>query len=176
VPAEIAGAPVHALTPTASQAAQGITAVSTNFDSRAVKTFVNVGRQRYYGTEAELRQDLTVTLHLGCNYPFLHGRELNPSQNVRRLPPQEAWLSLKYRPPSGFWLEGSVEAAGAQRRLSGGDLSDERIGAERSRNEPHADGHPCSTETTDITAPGSTPPAGVSSSAGNTVSSLSTSW
>ncbi|MBM3791949.1 MAG: TonB-dependent receptor, partial [Acidobacteria bacterium] len=134
-PGKIAGIPVRPLAPTPAQAAQGVTAVSTEFDTRAVKAFVNVGRQRYYGTEVELRQSLPRSLSATLNYSFLCGRELNPNRNVRRLPPQSLWLSLTYTSPSRFWLEGAMEAAGAQRRLSGGDLSDERIGGERSRND-----------------------------------------
>lgn len=135
IPREIAGVPVYALAPTAPQAAQGVVTVATSLDSRAVKSFVNVGRQRYRGIEAELRRNFPCNLSSGINYSYLIGRELDPERNVRRLPPQNVRFFLAYRPASRFWAEASMEAAGAQRLLSGGDLSDERIGGERSRTD-----------------------------------------
>jgi hemoglobin/transferrin/lactoferrin receptor protein len=135
MPQQIAGIPVHALTPTERQAAEGVATAATDLDARAVKAFVNVGRQRFRGMEAELRRNFPRNLAAGVNYSFLYGRELDPQRYVRRLPPQSVRFFLTYRPPSRYWMEVSMEAAGAQRLLSGGDLSDERIGAERSRND-----------------------------------------
>jgi len=135
VPKEIAGISVQALPPTPLQSAQGVVTVATALDSRAVKAFVNAGRQRFRGTEVELRRHLPRNLSSGISYSYLYSRELDPKRNTRRLPPQSVRLFLAYRPPSPFWAEASLEASGAQRLLSGGDLSDERIGAERSRND-----------------------------------------
>ncbi len=57
------------------------------------------------------------------------------NRNHRRLPPQMGNLTMRYDAGSRWWLEAGMLAAGAQRRLSGGDLDDERIGASRSRRD-----------------------------------------
>ena len=71
-----------------------------------------------------------------ANYSHLVGHDLDPTRPVRRLPPSQGFLSLRYQ-PGGFvsWLEGSVQLAGAQTELSGGDITDERIGAARRRSD-----------------------------------------
>jgi outer membrane receptor protein involved in Fe transport len=135
-PAELAGIPVTTLTQTAAQRAQGVVAVATPFDPRAVKAFVNDGRARYYGIESLLRYALSSRWSVEANYTFLVGRELNPDRNARRLPPQSGAARLRYTPAGRRpWIEASVAASGAQQRLSGGDIDDERIGASRRRRD-----------------------------------------
>ncbi len=136
VPTELAGLPVTPLVPTAAQRAQGVVAVATTMDSRAVKAFVNDGRSRYYGLETLAHYTLTPRLSLEANYTYILGRDLDPNRNIRRLPPQMGALSLRYV-PSGRrpWVEVAVAASGAQDRLSGGDIDDERIGASLRRSD-----------------------------------------
>jgi outer membrane receptor protein involved in Fe transport len=50
------------------------------------------------------------------------------------LPPQQGGASIRYA-RTRFWWQSSILFAGAQSRLSGGDIDDERIGASRSRND-----------------------------------------
>ncbi|MGH9783314.1 MAG: TonB-dependent receptor plug domain-containing protein, partial [Terriglobia bacterium] len=135
VPTEIAGLRVRALPPTPQQGAQGVVGVATDLDPRIIKAFANIGRQRYRGVELLLRQKLTASLTLSANYAFLAGREMGVvgTGYVRRLPPQQGAVSLFLNPSSRVWVAFGLEAAGAQRRLEGGDVSDERIGASRSR-------------------------------------------
>jgi outer membrane receptor protein involved in Fe transport len=129
-PNQLAGLPVRTLPPSAAQLAQGVVAVATALDPRAVKAFVNDGAARYYGIEALAESRLNSHWFLAANYNFLVGRDLNPNRNIRRLPPQMGALRLRYtfsgRRP---WLEAALQAAGPQTRLSGGDRDDERIGA-----------------------------------------------
>lgn len=135
-PSQLAGLPVTVIPPTAAQQAQGVVAVATQLDPRAVKAFVNDGRARYSGVESLLRYAISARWHFRANYTFLAGRDLDPNRNIRRLPPQMGFVSLRYTPPGRrYWVEGSMHAAGAQRRLSGGDLDDERIGASRRRSD-----------------------------------------
>ncbi|HZO56548.1 MAG TPA: TonB-dependent receptor [Bryobacteraceae bacterium] len=131
-PASLAGLPVTPLPQTAAQQTQGVVAVATAIDPRAVKSFVNDGSSRYYGLEALTRYSLAHHWTLEANYTYLLGRDLNPNRNIRRLPPQSGTVSLRHA-PSGRrpWWEISVTATGAQHRLSGGDRDDERIGASR---------------------------------------------
>lgn len=136
VPSSLAGLPVTPIPQTAAQRALGVVTVATGLDPRAVKAFVNDGRARYYGLESLLRFHFTRRWSVESNYTFIAGRDLNPNRNIRRLPPQMGNLALRYI-PSGRrpWFEVSAAAAGAQRRLSGGDLDDERIGASRRRRD-----------------------------------------
>lgn len=133
VPASLAGLPVTAITPTADQRAQNMVTVSTALDSRAVKAFVNDGAAKYYGVDALARYSFTPRWLLEGNYSYLVGRELNPNRFIRRLPPQHGHVALRYQPAfwNGrlAWIEASSDLVGAQKRLSGGDVTDERIGA-----------------------------------------------
>jgi hemoglobin/transferrin/lactoferrin receptor protein len=134
VPATLAGLNVTAITPTAAQRAQGVVTVATSIDPRAVKAFVNDGRSRYYGIEAQGQAQLSSRLLFEANYFYIRGRDLNPNRNIRRLPPQQGSVRIRYG-TSRYWVESSVSANGAQDRLSGGDIDDERIGASRSRRD-----------------------------------------
>jgi outer membrane receptor protein involved in Fe transport len=129
-PAQLAGLPVTAIAQTAAQKAQGVVAVATALDPRAVKAFTNDGRSRYYGVETLARYAVTTRLSLEANYSYILGRDLDPNRNIRRLPPQAGAATARYalsgRRP---WFEVSLAAAGAQDRFSGGDRDDERIGA-----------------------------------------------
>jgi hemoglobin/transferrin/lactoferrin receptor protein len=131
-PREVAGLPVTLIAPTAAQRAQGVVTVASAFDARALKAFVNDGRSRYYGIESTSRYQLTQHWTGEASYAFLVGRDLLPNRNIRRLPPQQGLLRLRYT-RSRWWMSVWSEANGAQRRLSGGDFDDERIGASRSR-------------------------------------------
>lgn len=130
VPEELAGQRVTPLRPTAQQAAQGVTAVATAMDPRAVKAFANDGRSRYYGIETVARWRWSRPWTLEASYSYLAGRDLEPNRNIRRLTPQMGSAALRYSPSKPkIWVEASVSAAGKQSRLSGGDRDDERIGA-----------------------------------------------
>ena len=136
VPSQLAGIPVTPLPQTAAQRQQGVITVTTPFDPRSVKAFVNDGRARYYGIESLVNYAVSNRWSLSANYSFLAGRELNPNRNMRRLPPQSGSATVRYT-PSGrrIWFEVSLVAAGPQERLSGGDRDDERIGASRRRQD-----------------------------------------
>jgi hemoglobin/transferrin/lactoferrin receptor protein len=131
VPTLLAGLPVTPLTPSADQRAQNVVAVATALDPRAVKAFVNDGAAKYYGVDAVARYTFTPRWLIEGNYSYLVGRELNPNRFIRRLPPQHGRIALQYQPT--FWritfVEASSDWVGAQKRLSGGDITDERIGA-----------------------------------------------
>ena len=136
VPTSLAGIPVTANTPTAAQAAQGVVTVSTPFDPQAVKAFVNDGNSRYYGIDSLFGIQLASRWRLDANYSYILGRDLNPNRNIRRLPPQHGRLALLYV-PSGRrpWIQLTGRFSGAQDRLSGGDIDDERIGASYRRSD-----------------------------------------
>lgn len=135
IPASLAGLPVTPITPTAAQLAQGVVAVATSFDPRAVKAFVNDGRARYSGIEMRGRISPAANWTLDAAYSFIAGADLYPTRNIRRLPPQGGFASARWTPHRRAWIEFRADFAGPQSKLSGGDLDDERIGASRSRND-----------------------------------------
>ncbi len=133
VPTSLAGLAVTPIAPTAAQREQGVVAVATASDPRAVKAFVNDGQTRYYGLEWLGRWTVNRYWTAEANYSFIAGRDLNPNRPVRRLPPQMGNVALRYS--RRWWFEVRAMAAGAQTRLSGGDIDDERIGASRRRSD-----------------------------------------
>ncbi len=135
LPASIAGLAVTPISQTSLQRAQGVASVATALDPRAIKAFVNEGAASYYGIESRLHALLARPLALDAGYSFIVGRELNPNRFARRLPPQQGRLALTWIPTSRISVELSGNFNGRQPRLSGGDLTDERIGASRRRRD-----------------------------------------
>jgi hemoglobin/transferrin/lactoferrin receptor protein len=135
VPSQLAGIAVTPIAQTAAQRAQNVVSVAMSLDPRAVKSFVNEGAARYYGLESLIRYAISPRWSAEANYSFLVGRELNPNRNIRRLPPQQGFAALRFQPTGKLWMELSGNFSGAQNRLSGGDLTDERIGAARRRRD-----------------------------------------
>ena len=135
-PTSLAGQPVAPVPPTAAQQLQGVVAVATPVDPRAVKAFVNDGRARYSGVDATWSYRLSSAWSAEANYSYLVGHDLNPTRPVRRLPPQQGRLAVRYgRTGRLRWIEASAHFSGRQKHLSGGDLTDERIGAARRRSD-----------------------------------------
>ena len=135
-PATLAGLPVTPIAPTAAQRAQGVVSVATAFDPRAVKAFVNDGEARYYGVDALVSYAFSTRWFAEGTYSFLVGHDLHPTRPVRRLPPQQGYLSIRYQPAGRLsWVGVSAYIAGPQDNFSGGDLTDERIGAARRRSD-----------------------------------------
>jgi hemoglobin/transferrin/lactoferrin receptor protein len=134
-PSILAGAPVTPIAPTPAQLAQGIVSVATAVDPRAVKAFVNEGRARYYGLDTLVRYRVATRWSAEATYSYLVGHDLNPTRPVRRLPSQQGYLAIRHLPWHTLWVEASALFSGAQKHLSGGDLTDERIGAARRRSD-----------------------------------------
>ncbi|MBL8240482.1 MAG: TonB-dependent receptor [Bryobacterales bacterium] len=134
VPGAVAGLSVSPIPQTAAQRAQGVVTVASAIDPRALKSFVNDGRARYWGVEANWEARLSSRWFWANSYSFLLGRDLDPNRNIRRLPPQQGATRLRYH-TARLWVETQLAASGAQDRLSGGDRDDERIGASRRRQD-----------------------------------------
>jgi hemoglobin/transferrin/lactoferrin receptor protein len=136
LPPSLAAVPVTPIAPTSAQLEQGVGSVATALDARAVKAFVNEGQARYHGLDALVNYRVATRWCLEGNYSYLVGHDLNPTRPVRRLPPQQGFLAARYTPGGRLaWVEVRALMSGAQTDLSGGDITDERIGAARSRSD-----------------------------------------
>ena len=135
-PSQLAGIAVTPIAQTAAQRTQNVVSAATPFDPRAVKAFVNEGKAKYYGVETVFHYTISPQWSAEGNYSYLVGRELDPNRFIRRLPPQQGFLAIRFQPGGrSDWIELSGNFSGAQRRLSGGDVTDERIGAARRRSD-----------------------------------------
>jgi hemoglobin/transferrin/lactoferrin receptor protein len=98
----------------------------------------NFSKTRLKGFEYEVDYNFTDSWSFGGNYTYVHAADRvtgeSPNLGGGGIPPQMAFFRLLYR-PSGkrYWLEGYVNLAGRQDRLSTLDLADRRTGAARSR-------------------------------------------
>ena len=136
VPASIGGVAVTPLPQSAAQRAQGVVSVVTNLTPRSVRTAINEGKTRYFGTDNTLRYRLNSKWTATASYGFLGGLDFGPLRPTRRLPPQEGGAQVLFAPGGGKpWIEVGMRAAGSQARFNQGDIDDDRIGASRRRSD-----------------------------------------
>lgn len=135
-PSSLTGLPVSTIEPTAAQRAEEVASVATAIDPRAVKAFVNEGRTRYRGVDASFSLRPAARWAVDLTYSLLNGHDLAPTRPVRRLPPQQGYAAVRYQPGTRLsWIEVSAQLSDAQTALSGGDITDERIGGARRRSD-----------------------------------------
>lgn len=135
-PAAIGGVAVTPIAQSAGQRAQGVVSVVTNLTPRAVRTAINDGKTRYFGTDNTLRYRLNTKWTVSGSYSFLGGLDLEPLRPTRRLPPQEGGAQVLFAPGGGKpWIEFGIRAAGSQARFSQADFDDDRIGGSRRRSD-----------------------------------------
>ncbi|HEX6728588.1 MAG TPA: TonB-dependent receptor, partial [Pyrinomonadaceae bacterium] len=113
-------------------------AVFVSLSTAPVLVQANFSSTRLKGFEYEVDYNFTDSWSIGGNYTYVHAAERltgePPNLGGGGIPPQLAFLRLLYQPfGNRFWLEGYVNLAGRQDRLSTLDLSDRRTGAARSR-------------------------------------------
>ena len=135
VPATIAGYAVTPIPQTAAQQAQGVVTVATALSARAVRSMANEGQLRYRGIESVLRAQLNDRWWVEAGYGYLGGRELAPSNPVRRLPPQQGTISARWAPRGRLWVETYAVFSGSQYRMNAADIDDDRMGASRRRRD-----------------------------------------
>jgi len=113
-------------------------AVITAVDPRPVITRANVGQVRIRGFEGDLNVKLGSPWLLSTTISYLRGVDVATGQTPDiegGLPPLFGSVSLRWQPPGRpFWLETFTHWSDAQDRLSSLELSDQRIGASRTRS------------------------------------------
>ena len=90
---------------------------------------VNVAQAIVRGVEVEAEHRLAPWLRAAGHLTYTFGYQAATGEPMRRIPPLNGLLSLRWDGPSRFWLEGQARLAGAQRRLAPGDVADHRIPA-----------------------------------------------
>lgn len=113
-------------------------AVITALDPRPVITRANIGGVRLRGFEVEGRWKAAASWLVGGNVSYLHGmdRQTGGAPDIEGgLPPLHGVFSVRWQPAARpFWAEVFTTWSDAQERLSSIELSDQRIGAARSRS------------------------------------------
>lgn len=101
-------------------------------DIRPVATRVNQGHARLLGFEAEGQVRLTARLALHAQTSMTNGRLLATGAYLRRLPPPLGSVGIRWS-TNRLVVDGTVDFAARQRRVSPLDLTDARIGGVRTR-------------------------------------------
>jgi outer membrane receptor protein involved in Fe transport len=103
-------------------------------DPRPIATRVNVDRARIAGVELDGQVRVGQRWLARAYFAMANGHQLETGASLRRMPPAAGGVVVRWeRAPSGLHVEGTVAFARPQTRLSGGDLSDPRIGGLRTR-------------------------------------------
>ncbi|HJO39015.1 MAG: TonB-dependent receptor [Vicinamibacterales bacterium] len=103
-------------------------------DTRPIVTRVNVDRARVLGLEGDAQVRVAPDWLVAGYFSLVNGRELDSDLYLRRMPPPLGGARLRWEPAGRrHWVEGIVNFAFAQTRLSPGDLTDARIGGWRTR-------------------------------------------
>lgn len=133
------------ITPGFQLGGQPVTQISTGavfvpISTSPVLVQANFGNTRIKGVEADFEYRFTDSWTAAGNYSYVYAADKAtgavPNLGGGGLPPALGFGRLRYQ-PSGkkYWVEGYVNAAGRQSRLSTLDLGDRRTGATRSRSQ-----------------------------------------
>jgi hemoglobin/transferrin/lactoferrin receptor protein len=87
----------------------------------------NVGEAYVRGIEGEAEWRLFSTTTLFGHVAYAFGQNTTANEPMRRIPPLNGLLGVRYDGSGGWWLQASLQAAGLQDRLAAGDRDDHRI-------------------------------------------------
>jgi outer membrane receptor protein involved in Fe transport len=88
---------------------------------------VNIGKGYVRGVEGEWEWSLSQAMTLFSHVSYTFGQNVTLGEPMRRIPPLNGLLGLRYEGESGWWARGSLQAAATQDRLAAGDRDDHRI-------------------------------------------------
>lgn len=101
-------------------------------DARPIATRVNVDRGRIHGFDTEGEVRLTRAWTASAYFSMTNGRALPSGEFLRRMPPPMGGAKIRWTRDK-VWAEGVFTYAVEQTRFNSGDLTDARIGANRTR-------------------------------------------
>ena len=101
-------------------------------DARPIATRVNTDRGRVQGLDAEGEVRVTPAWTASAFFSMANGRTLPAGEYSRRMNPPMGGAKLRWL-HNRLWAEGVLTFASEQTRLNSGDITDARIGANRTR-------------------------------------------
>jgi hemoglobin/transferrin/lactoferrin receptor protein len=101
-------------------------------DARPIATRVNTDRGRIRGFDAEGEVRVTPSWTASAYFSMANGRTLPAGEYSRRMNPPMGGAKLRWI-RNRVWAEGVLTFAAEQTRFNAGDLTDARIGANRTR-------------------------------------------
>ena len=87
----------------------------------------NVGEAYVRGIEGEAEWRIFPRTTLFGHVAYTFGQNTTANEPMRRVPPLNGLLGLRYEGARGWWLQATLQAAGLQDRLAAGDRDDHRI-------------------------------------------------
>jgi outer membrane receptor protein involved in Fe transport len=87
----------------------------------------NVGEAFIWGIESEAEWRVFSTTTVFGHVAYAFGQNTTADEPMRRIPPLNGLLGVRYEGTGGWWLQASLQAAGRQDRLAAGDRDDYRI-------------------------------------------------
>ena len=121
-----------------SQNANG--AVFVPASTTPVLVQANFNDTRLHGAEGNLEFRITRDWTTAANFSYVYAKDkangLAPNLGGGGIPPAMGFFRLRYQPAGKpFWVEGYVNGAGRQSRLSTLDIADRRTGGARTRSQ-----------------------------------------
>jgi len=98
-----------------------------SIDGVQVYQRINLNQAVIQGFEADGAYSILPSLNLFGNISYTYGKDLDTESPLRRIPPLNSRLGLKYSGSKKFQAIIEWVHAGEQTRLSGGDIDDSRI-------------------------------------------------
>lgn len=96
-------------------------------DEHSIFQRINVGKARMQGVECDVRIRLPSSFTLFGTYSWMRGTNRITGEPLRRIPPMQGTVGIRYQPNDRYWVEGWALFAARQDRLSPEDLKDKRI-------------------------------------------------
>lgn len=97
------------------------------YEGEDVYKKVNVDEAIIQGFEVEASVQIISKMKLNANLSYTYGENIESSEPLRRIPPLFGTIGWSYNPSKHFSVHSNFLFAGAQTRLSPGDISDHRI-------------------------------------------------
>ncbi|TAK19339.1 MAG: TonB-dependent receptor [Acidobacteria bacterium] len=102
-------------------------------DARPIGTRVNLDHARIQGLDASAHVNLNAAWSAAAYFSTSNGKLLSTGENLRRMLPPMGGARLRFSPSGQWWVEGTLAFARTQTRMNAGDLTDARIGGNRTR-------------------------------------------